>query len=265
MATYDAILPAGGRIEPPFSDAVGTTSKALIQIGGKTILAGTLQALRDSGAVGRTVVIGTQEVLDHPDAQLASHRLPEGASGPDNIFRGLDLLLESGDPPSRVLIVTTDLPFLDGKIIQRYLGLVSETKHISVPLIREHEYNARFPGTEAMFVKLADGSFTTGCAYVIDVKALQKARPHIERVFENRKSKVGMAKLLGAGFLIKLLTKRLSLGDVEKKIQSMLGVSGAAVQGSPPELAFDVDYLEDYEYAVAHLAERPKEAAEARH
>ncbi|MEA2554066.1 MAG: hypothetical protein QOJ65_2242 [Fimbriimonadaceae bacterium] len=253
MASYDAILPAGGRIDPPFSDVVGTTSKALIELDGRTILARTLRALNDSGVVGRTVVIGTPEVLQHRDAALATHTLPEGATGPENIFRGLDLLLSSGSPPEKVLIVTTDLPFLEGGIIRRYLELVSPDKHISVPLIREHEYNARFPDTSAMFIKLRDGSFTTGCMYVIDVKALQKARTHIERVFENRKSKVGMAMLLGPAFVAKWLTKRLTLTDVENKIQAMLGVSGNAVQGSPPELAFDVDYLDDYEYARAHL------------
>lgn len=253
MARFDAILPAGGRISPPFSDVVGTHSKALIELDGATILARTLNALRDSEMVQRTVVIGTPEVLQHPDATLASYTLAEGNTGPDNIFRGLDLLLKSDHPPEKVLIVTTDLPFLTGDIIRRYIELVSPDKHISVPLIRESEFNARFPDTSAMFVKLRDGSFTTGCMYVIDVKALQVARPHIESVFENRKSKLGMAKLLGPGFVAKWLMKKLTLVDVEKKIESMLGVTGCAVQGSPPELAFDVDYLDDYEYAKSQI------------
>jgi CTP:molybdopterin cytidylyltransferase MocA len=257
VARFDAILPAGGRISSPFSDVVGTHSKALIELDGSTILARTLKALNDSGLVQRTVVIGTPEVLQHPDTTLASHSLPEGNTGPDNIFRGLDLLMQSDHAPDKVLIVTTDLPFLTGDVIRRYIELVSPTKHISVPLIREAEFNERFPDTSAMFVKLKDGSFTTGCMYVIDVKALQIARPHIESVFENRKSKLGMAKLLGPAFVAKWLMKKLTLVDVEKKIEAMLGVTGAAVQGSPPELAFDIDYLEDYEYAKSQIAKQP--------
>lgn len=62
-----------------------------------------------------------------------------------------------------------------------------------------------------------------------------------------------MAKLLGPGFVLKWLTKRLTLVDVEAKIMNVLGCSGAAVTGSAPELAFDIDYKDDYDYAVSHV------------
>jgi len=94
--------------------------------------------------------------------------------------------------------------------------------------------------------------WTTGCAYVIGVEALRRARPYIERVFENRKSKIGMARLLGPTFVFKWLTNRLRVPDIERKVSTLLGVQGAAVPHSPPELAFDIDYLEDYQYALAH-------------
>jgi len=248
---YDAILPAGGRIHPPFSLRVGTNSKALIDFGGRTILARTLNALADSGQINRTVLIGTPEVLAHKDAALASHLLEEGTSGPDNIYRGLDMLLKSGSAPDKVMVVTTDLPFLNGGIIEKYLSLVPSDKDILVPLIQRHEFDERFPGTTSTFVTLRSGSYTLGGMFVMSSQALLKSRPHIERVFENRKSKLGMARMLGPAFVAKWFAKQLTLKDVENKIQSMLGLTGSAVLGCPPELAFDIDDEVDYNYAIS--------------
>lgn len=251
-ALLDAFLPAGGRIQGDFAAQVGTTAKALIDIGGRTILGRTLDALCESGRIRRTVVVGPEEVLVHPDARRATHRLAEGATGPENIFRALDALMREPEPPRRAVIVTTDLPFLSAPVVQALLDKVPPDLDIAAPLIRKAEFEARFPSGPSMFVHLKEGPVTLGCAYVIGVEALIRARPHIERVFANRKSKVGMARLLGLPFVVKWLTRTLSVADVERKIEGVLGVRGGAVQGCPPELAFDIDDAEDYRYALRH-------------
>lgn len=254
MPKFDAILPAGGTIGPEFAEKVGARVKALIPIGGQTVLGRTLDALEATGLVARTVVIGPDEVLESPDGLRATHRLPPGETGPDNIFRGLDLLLAENPATEKVLVVTTDLPFLTGEVLRDFIERCPADRDICVPLIREQEFHRRFPGTDATFVTLRDDAWTTGCAYLMDVKAMRRAKPHIDRVFENRKSKMGMARLLGPGFVLKWLTKRLTLSDVEAKITSILGCTGAAVTGAAPELTFDIDYPEDYDYAVRFAA-----------
>ena len=247
---YDAILPAGGRIAPPLSIQVGTESKALIDFGGRSILARTLNALADSGRVGRTVVIGTPEVLAHKDAALASDLIEAGLSLPENLFKGLDYLLASGTVSDRVLVVPTDMPFLDGGIVAKYLDMAPKDKDILVPLIQRHEFDEMFPGSSSTFVTLKGGAYTLGGLFVMAPHALQKSRHHIERVVEQRKSKLGMAKLLGPVFVAKWLSTQMTLADVEKKIQSMLHISGSAVLGVPAQLAYDVDDQEDYDYAI---------------
>lgn len=252
---YDAILPAGGTIPEEFAAKVGTNKKPLIQINGRTVLESTIDALRASGLVRRIVVIGSDEVLKHPSAKLADILLAEGATGPENIYKGVDALRTGENPPDRILIVTTDLPFLTPELVKRFVENCPPEKDFCVPLVAEGDFAKRFPGTEATFVGLKDDTYTTGCIYLANVKPLLSAKPHIERVFEQRKSKLGMAKLLGLGFVFKYLTKQMTVDDVEQKIVDLLGCSGAAIRGSAPEFAFDIDYLEDYEYAVAN-AER---------
>jgi GTP:adenosylcobinamide-phosphate guanylyltransferase len=251
VTTYDAILPAGGEIDPAFAAEVGVKNKALIEIGGKTVLQRVMQALRDSGRIRRIAVIGPDQV--HQAAEGADLLLQPGSSGPDNILKGLAALQEGSSPPTKVLVVTTDLPFLTPEIINRFIDSCPPGADICVPLIDKDAYVTRFPNSTATFVPLRDGVLTAGCMYLFDVAALQAARPHMERIFEVRKSKIGMARLLGPKFLVKFLTKSLTVEDVEKKITGLLHCTGKAIQNSAPELAYDIDYLDDYEYAVQHV------------
>lgn len=249
MATYDAILPAGGRIDPEFAKAVGLDNKALITFEGKTILERLIHALRASGRIGRIVLIGPPEVLDRPEAQGADFRLEPAETGPDNIYRGLAALTASDDPPDKVLIVNTDLPFLTPAIVEQFLDNCPPTGDICVPLVARTEWDERFPNMSATFVQLKDGKWTTGCMYLMDVAAMQRIKPAIDRVFKNRKSKFGMARMLGPRFVAKFLLKTLTVADVEAKIVSMLGCTGKAIMNCPPEMAYDIDFQDDYDYA----------------
>lgn len=246
--TYDVILPAGGRVSPELAAESGTDVKALIRFGDETILARTLRILRESGLARNLVVIGGDEAQTEARVNGA-HALPEAATGPENILSGLKWLRAQPDPPKRVMVVTTDLPFLNAALIHRFVALCPDDRAIAVPLVSRKEWEARFPGSTAMFVTLGDGEWTTGCAYLIDAEALERSMPQIERVFAQRKSKLGMVRLLGPVFAVRYLRRTLTVDQIESKIQQMLGCSGAAVRGAPPELAYDIDDLEDLVFA----------------
>lgn len=247
---FDAIIPAGGYIKPAFADRVGTPAKALIDFKGRLILDRIIDALDESQLVRRTILIGSPEVLASEPAKRCDVVLEQGTSAPDNILKGLKWLSEQSDAPKRVFIVTTDLPLLTGEIIRRYVDMCPQDVNLTVPLISRAEWNVRFPNSDATFAKLADGEWTTGCAYLMDVDAFRQSLPYIEAVFQNRKSLPGMAKLLGFGFLLKLLTKRLTVPEVEAKIKTMLHCTGAAIRHAPPELSYDIDDETDLDYAL---------------
>ena len=249
MRTLDAILPAGGTAGPELAKAAGTPIKALIPIEGTPILERTLQAVKQSQTARRIALIGSQTLLDHPAAALADFKLKEAATGPENLYNGLNALLAQPDPPEAALIVAVDQPYLDAKMLKAFVDACPQ-KDVCVPLIRESEFRTRFPGAAATFAKLKDDSWTTGGVFILNCQALIKAKPHIEKVFENRKSKLGMARLLGLSFVFKWLTNRLTLSDVEAKILQLLGASGAAVTGCAPELAFDIDDIDDLQHAL---------------
>ncbi len=264
VPVFDAVLPAGGRIAGSFAQEAGAQIKALIALGGRTLLERTIDALRDTGRIGRIVVIGPDELRNHAATRAADAVLPEAESGPANIFRGLQWLSQQSDKlpngaqtnalqeAHRVLVVTTDLPFLTAQAINGFLEACPATAEVCVPIIRREAFEACFPDSCGFYVRLRDGEWTMGCAFLLNAPALTRNRLHIERIFEARKSQLAMARLLGPLFIARFLCGRLEVAHIQARCESVLGCTGHAVLGCAPELAFDIDQPEEFRLAVAH-------------
>ena len=259
----DVILPAGGRVAGEFAQEAGTQIKALIRLNGETLLARTIAVLRETGRARRIVVVGPASDADLQAAAVdADALLPEGETGPDNIFRGLDYLRSDGEanrPPRPVLIVTTDLPFVTTRALCGLLDRCPPGADLCIPVIERAAYEARFPGSANEFVRLADGQWTIGGAFLVRPDALQKCRTQLDRVFAARKSQPAMARLLGPVFIARFALRRLSVAHIEQRCSQILGVRGVAVRGCAPELAFDIDLQSEYRYAVAPRCAQEKE------
>lgn len=251
----DAVLPAGGRIAGDLASEAGTDVKALLRFNGETMLKQTLRTLRTTGRVRTIAVVGPQEISPHAD--LADVVLPETDSGAGNILRGLEWLrgASCGTEAERVVIVTTDLPFLTADAITGFLDACPPELDLCVPVLNRQEFEGRFARSSSRYVRLSDGEWIIGCAFLINPAAITRNQAMVERVFAARRSQLGMARLLGALFVLRFLTRRLTVRQVERKCLELLGCTGGAVHGCEPELAFDIDYAGDYAYALRHSAE----------
>ena len=251
----DAIIPAGGRIEGDFAREAGAEVKALIAFNGRTILERTTSALRESGSVRRIIVIGPPEV--EAAARHADQVLAEGESGPENIFRGLEWLrLNSAEKHKlgRVLIVTSDLPFITPETVADFVRSCSPQAQVCVPILTRAQFEAKFPGLRGEYVRLRDGEWTVGCAFVVDGGLLLSRREAIEAVFEARKSQWAMARLLGAPFIALWLGRRLETRHIQKRCEAVLRCHGQMLLSGAPELAFDIDGPEEFRYAAERLS-----------
>lgn len=247
----DAILPAGGRISGDLTRAMGTEVKALLRFNGETLLTRALMALRGTGRVRRVVVVGPPEVAPQAE-RLADVVLPETDSGAGNILRGLEWLrtANEGTNADRVLLLTTDLPFVTADAITGFLDSCPPELDLCVPLLNRQEFEARFARSSTRYVHLRDGEWMIGCAMLLNPAAIMRNRAMIEQVFAARRSQLGMARLLGPLFILRFLARRLTVRQVEAKCLRLLGCTGGAIRGCAPELGFDIDYPQDYEYAV---------------
>jgi hypothetical protein len=71
----------------------------------------------------------------------------------------------------------------------------------------------------------------------------------VERLVAARKSPIQMAKVAGVGILGRYLMGRLSVEHLIARAHALVGCSGAVVYDAPPELAYDIDLMEEYVYA----------------
>lgn len=255
----DVLLPAGGRIKDAFAQEAGVQIKALLAVDGQTLLERVVSAARGMENVGRVVIVGPPELQSHLGAREADIVLPEvddqPASGPANIFKGLQWLKEQQNPGEerRVLVVTTDLPFVSAPVLNDFIQKCPAHAGVCLPAISKAQFEARFPDSGGEYVRLRDGEWTLGCAFLLDPEPLFQARQHIEQVFQARKNQWQMARLLGPMLIARFATKRLTLNHIQARCEQILGCSGAVVLGSAPELAFDIDNPQEWHAARQQL------------
>lgn len=253
----DAILPAGGRIEKDFAGLAGAEVKALIRLGGRTLLERDIGAIRDLEYGGRIVVIGPPEVAQALPEGLVDTVLAEGASGPENIFRGIDWLREDGNGrlPGRLLVMTTDLPYLTAAGLKTLLDAAPPEADVAIPVIERADFMERFPGTPRQFTRLRDGRWMIGGTALVKPETLVRIRPSIERVFEARKSPFAMAGVLGLGLLLRYLLNCLTVPQIIARVEQVLDCKAVGVGDCAPELGYDIDLQREYEYALTYPPE----------
>ena len=254
----DVILPAGGRIQGSFAEEAGAEVKALIQLRSTSLLEIVVDSVRATGRVNRAVIAGPDTLFAEVESRV-DKLLPDAESGPQNIFNGLAWLGTQPHPADHVLILTTDLPFITADSVSGFLDACPADSDICLPLFSKLDFESRFPHSVNSYVRLRDGEWTIGCAFLLRRQALERNRQNIDRIFEARKSPLSLARQLGPFFIARYLTRTLRVPHLEAHCHNLTGCIATAVRGCDPALAFDIDEPSDFHYARDHS----KQALEA--
>lgn len=241
----NAVVTAGGRVDGEFARRIGTTVKALAVLRGRTMLDATLDALRSAG-VPHIAVVGGDEVraacAGRVDAVIA-----ESDSGAENLRRAL-FAWTTGEP---LLYLTSDMPFIDGASLSEFVDRVPP-ETLALPIADFAAFERRFPGAPPFGVRIGGERVVNGGAFLVPAEAAPAIERFAVRFFDARKSVARMALLLGPVLCVQFALHRLTIAALERHATRLLGARAQAVRAAAPELAFDVDTLAEYEYAVAH-------------
>lgn len=241
--SYCAVITAGGRVDAAFAEVIGTPVKALAPFAGSTFLQRTISALRDAG-IERIAVVGGEEV-GLACAGAADRLIPEAADGAENLRRAL--YAWNGDAP--LLYATSDMPFITGASVREFLN-ASEPSTLTLPLTEWVDFERRFPDAPPFGITLAGEKVVNGGVFAIPALCAPRIEAFAKRFFDARKSPLRMARLTGAALLLQFLFKRLSVAKLQDHAERLLGIRARAVRYAPAELAYDVDVLEEYRYAL---------------
>jgi CTP:molybdopterin cytidylyltransferase MocA len=241
--SYSAVITAGGRVEGEFARLIGTSVKALAPFAGSTFLHRTISALRDAG-IERVAVVGGEEVR-RACAGDVDQIIPESPEGAENLRRAL--YAWNGDAP--LLYSTSDMPFITPTAVQQFLNSTTAGT-LALPLTEWEDFERRFPHAPPFGITLCGEKVVNGGVFAIPAGGAPRIEAFARRFFDARKSPLRMAQLTGPMLLLQFLLKRLSVAKLQEHAERLLGMQARAVRSAPAELAYDVDILEEYRYAV---------------
>jgi GTP:adenosylcobinamide-phosphate guanylyltransferase len=242
---YSAVITAGGRVDGEFARTIGTRVKALAPFRGSTFLHRTIDALRDAG-VERIAVVGGDEVRDACAADV-EQVVRESEDGAENLRRAL----YSWNGDVALLYATSDMPFITAEAVRTFVE-ATPSGTLALPLTEWGDFERRFPKAPPFGITLAGEKVVNGGVFAIPAGAAPNIDNFARRFFDARKSPLAMARLTGPLLLLQFLLKRLSVAQLQAHAQRLLALPARAVRAAPPELAYDVDVLEEYRYAVEH-------------
>ncbi|NLM41879.1 MAG: NTP transferase domain-containing protein [Firmicutes bacterium] len=256
MKKVDAVVLAGAPNNGQLQEADGAKWEAAIPIHGKPMVSYVVEAVQNAEHVARTVVVGPLEIKDALPQGITF--VPSGSSLQENIFLALDKL----DKKNNILLITSDIPLVHAEAIDDFVERCAELPgDVYYALISKEANQQMYPESQRTYFTLKEGCFTGGNVLLASPQAIINSRWVMDQVFSQRKKPWKLVRMLGLVFILKFLTKRLSMGELEKRASSILGYKGVFIITPYPELGTDVDKPSDL--ALARKALAPVQGKEA--
>jgi hypothetical protein len=248
------IITAGGPLPRDMRHGGHSPNKALLEVGGGTLLSRALAAAGALAQCGAIIVVGDEHVQAALPPGIGF--VPSGGSVVDNMVRGFE---HHGGRGHDYLVVSSDLPFLTATALAQFLEAAQAQAELGVPLITRECFLARFPGAPNFFEHIGGRQVTMGSAFYFSGPLLQANIPLMRDFAKYRKYPHKLAMLLGWEVLWGFILRRVTIPLLEARASAITGGVVKAVEVGAAELAFDIDSRREYEYAVglARTANEP--------
>lgn len=252
----DCVILAGGIPEPEDPMYVSTQgkSRALLDMHGRTMLERVVDALQSSRSVEEIVVVGLGSDLGM-QFQRPVHHLPDQGSLVSNGIAGAEWLMQNRPGAAVFLACSADIPTISGPIVDQHLERCRPfDKGIYYSLVSRETMEARFPGSNRTFVKLRGADVAGGDLVVMQFAVVHQNRELWVNLSNARKHAWQIARSVGLRVLFRLLTRRLSVSDIEATAFRLIGVPAAVIMSPFAELAMDADKPRQVELLRAEFA-----------
>jgi len=251
----NAVVLAGGRASGEITALTGVTNRALVPLGGRTMLDYVIDALAGATRVDRICVVGDVPASDRYVS------LTDQGSLFDNLLAGL-----AAAGGTHVLVTTADIPFITPEAIEDFAAASLE-RHadIAYPIVTLASCRKRFVGMKRTSVRFREGVFTGGNIMLLRTEFVRSQPERIRQAYAARKDVLRLGALLGPALLLRLLVSQtiapsvLTLPIAEAAVARVLGNSArvAAIVTDYPEIGTDIDKPEDIEIARRLMATGP--------
>jgi GTP:adenosylcobinamide-phosphate guanylyltransferase len=255
----DAVITAGSDPEKDadlLACAQNVPVKALIRHEGKTFLEYLVSALLGSGRIGRIVVVGLP--AEHrPELGPSVIYLPDNGGLVENAKAGIACLASAEHSPERIVLASSDIPLITPAIVNDFIDRCQPyDADFCYAIVRQETMERAYPGSGRTFVPLLEGRFAGGDLGLLKPSVLNVRRNVLHELIGQRKTFWKQIRAIGLDTLFLLMIRRLSIAHIERRCQTLLGISGKAVICPHGEIAMDVDKPHHLELVLAALSQR---------
>lgn len=259
LESWTVILLAGSRPGgDPLSAHFGVSTKALIPLGGRAMIAHVLENLLSVPAVASVTILSQdpERIMSHADIlPLLKDGRVSGAKSTDGIANSVASHLETLDQPWPVLLTTADHPLLDRPMIEHFMS-ESRQSEVAVGLVSRSTLSRIADPTKRTWLKFRDDAVSGANLFALRSPAVMEALRYWSSLERHRKQPWRMAAKLGPALLFNVLLRRLTLDEAFDRAGARLNVQAKAVRLPFPLAAVDVDKVSDHAQVETILAQR---------
>lgn len=259
LKALTALVLAGSRAGgDPLAEHAKVSHKALIDIGGTTMIERVVAALAAAPSVGRIVICIERPEILGPLAGLRAPRCAKpvvtmpASSGPSaSLAAAID---REGTP---LLVVTGDHPLMRAQWIETFLADSPAHADVTVALSRKAAVCAAVPDTQRTWLRFSDDAYSGCNIFLMRRPAARRVVDLWQQIEAERKRPIRMIVRLGVSYALRYKAGLLSLADALGRLQDLSGTRIAWVDIADGRAAIDVDKPADLELVrrlVAHEA-----------
>lgn len=254
MRSIAAIVLAGGPHDDIAARTPGAPNKAFVEIAGVTLVERTLRALRSTPSIGRIIAVAPPATHGRRALAAADERRPDGERIRDSLRSGLRGL----PPDADVLVSTSDLPVLTTASIEDFIARALATNaDLTYGCLEKRTHMAKYPQVPHTWAPLRDGTFCGTGFITMRPRVFPSLERFIEQLGRARKNPLHLARLFGAGVLLRFAFRRLSIAQAEARASAVIGAPVRAVISPYAEIGVNVDRVSDVALAEELLAPTP--------
>jgi len=179
-----------------------------------------------------------------------------------NAEAGLQYALDYYPDLDTILLSSCDVPTITPAIVDNFIEECFRTDHnLYYSIVERSVMEARFPGSRRSYVHLREGDFAGGDLFLIRPSMALSQRELWQNLAGARKNALRQARMIGLWPLFKLIARRLSLAEAERRGSKALNVRGRGVPFPYAEVGMDVDKPFQLEIVRAELEARAANAS----
>jgi GTP:adenosylcobinamide-phosphate guanylyltransferase len=250
LSALDAIVLAGGAADAIAALEPGAPNKAFVRIGGVPMVQRTLTGLRASSRIDRIVVVAPPSAAAHPALAGASEVRGDGARMLESLRSGMQGFTED----ALVVVAASDLPALDAAAVDEFVDAVLDRNlDIAYACLERRYHEAVYPEFPHTWARMREGSFCGGGLVALRARALPRLNTFMDALGRARKSPLRLAGLFGWDVLARFAIGRLRIADAEARASALLSARVGAIRCTHPQIALNVDRVEDVARANARF------------